>query len=236
MDRLLAAATTLAAGFVLAALVFGLFFFNARSTRDAVQVTGAATQQFEADVAKWRLSLTTGASLDGLAAGYGTMSASVAQLRGQLTALGVADSAIAVQPPTANPRFDQLGQPTGYEVHQALYVVSSNVNALEELALNPGRLEMGPAALQGSSIEYYYDDLATLKHSLLAAATADARRRAEEIVERSGTGIGRMVAARAGVFQITEPYSTEVSDFGMHNTATRRQQITVTVHATFTLD
>jgi hypothetical protein len=236
MDRPLAAAATLALGFVLAALVFGLFFYNARSTRDTVQVTGAATQHFEADVAKWRLSLAHPAPLDGLAAGYETMSGSVGQLRAQLRALGVADSAITVQPPMANPRYDQSGQVTGYEVQQSLYVVSSGVDALEGLALNPGRLQLGAAVLQGSHIEYYYDDLATLKHSLLAAATADARRRAEEIVERSGTGIGKMVAARAGVFQITEPYSTEVADFGMHNTATRRQQITVTVHATFTLD
>ncbi len=236
MDRALAAAATLAVGLVLAALVFGMFFYHARSTRDTVQVTGAATQQFEADVAKWRLSLSHSTSLDGLAAGYETMSGSVAQLRTQLQALGVADSAITVQPPMASHRSDQFGQPTGYDVHQSLYVVSSSVDALEGLALNPGRLELGQAVLQGSGIEYYYDDLATLKHSLLAAATADARRRAEEIVEGSGTGIGKMVAARAGVFQITEPYSTDVADFGMHNTATRRQQITVTVHATFTLD
>jgi hypothetical protein len=164
------------------------------------------------------------------------MSASVDQLRDQLRSLGVADSAITVQPPMAQPLYDQSSQVTGYQVQQSLDVVSTGVDALEGLALNPGRLEMGAATLQGSNIEYYYDDLATLKHSLLAAATADARQRAEEIVEGSGTGIGKMVAARAGVFQITEPYSTDVSDFGMHNTATRRQQITVTVHATFTLN
>jgi hypothetical protein len=37
------------------------------------------------------------------------------------------------------------------------------------------------------------------------------------------------------VFQITEPYSTEVSGFGVHNTATRQKEITVTVHASFAL-
>ena len=42
--------------------------------------------------------------------------------------------------------------------------------------------------------------------------------------------------ARAGVFQITEPYSTEVSGMGMYNTSTRRKEITVTVHASFALD
>src|SRR5690606_10652564 len=109
------------------------FFYSARGTRDTVQVTGAATQHFEADVAKWRLSLAHPASIDGLAAGYEAMSGSVEQLRAQLRTLGVADTAITVQPPTANPRFDRDGQVTGYEVQQSLYVVSGRVDALEAL-------------------------------------------------------------------------------------------------------
>jgi hypothetical protein len=233
VDRPFLPAALLAVGLVLAALVFGLFFYNARAERATVEVTGAATQQFEADVAKWRLSLSRPAGTDGLAVAYDEVHAGVEQLRAQLRGLGVADTSFGVQPPMANPRFDQQGLVVGYEVQQSVYVVSARVEALEGLALNPGRLATGAAVLQGSSLEYYYDDLATLKRSLLRRATEDARGRAREI---AGTDPGEMTAARAGVFQITEPYSTEVADFGMHNTATRRQQITVTVRATFSLD
>jgi hypothetical protein len=38
------------------------------------------------------------------------------------------------------------------------------------------------------------------------------------------------------VFQITEPFSTEVTDYGVHSTSTRSKEITVTVHATFSVD
>lgn len=233
MDRPLAPAALLSAGLVLAALVFGLFFYNARAQRAAVEVTGAATQRFVADVAKWRLTLSRPAALDGLAGAYDEVHAGVGELQAQLRGLGVPDSSFGVLPPTTNPRFDQSGQVVGYEVQQSVYVVSGQVEALEGLALNPGRLATGAAVLQGSSLEYYYDDLATLKRRLLRRATEDARGRAREI---AGEDPGEMTAARAGVFQITEPYSTEVADFGMHNTATRQQQITVTVRATFTLD
>lgn len=234
--RALAPAVVLALGLVLSALVFGLFFYNARHQGDTVQVVGAATQLFEADVAKWRLTLGRPAATDGLAAAYDGLSGDVAALRRQLRGLGVADSAISVQPTTASPRYDQSGQVVGYSVQQSVYAVSGRVDAVEALALNPGRLQTGGAVLEGSSLEYYYDDLGRLKRSLLAQATHDARARADEIAESSGASAGGMVAARAGVFQITEPYSTEVADFGMHNTATRRQEITVTVHATFRLN
>jgi hypothetical protein len=74
-----------------------------------------------------------------------------------------------------------------------------------------------------------------LKHSLLGAATSDAQRRAAEIAKSTAASVGDILTARAGVFQITEPYSTEVSGMGMYNTSTRRKEITVTVRADFVL-
>jgi uncharacterized protein len=70
--------------------------------------------------------------------------------------------------------------------------------------------------------------LPTLRTSL-----EPAKRRAEEIVGSTGGKVGGVTSARAGVFQITEPFSTEVSSFGVHNTSTRRKEITVTVHSAF---
>ncbi|WP_232502671.1 hypothetical protein [Candidatus Cloacimonas acidaminovorans] len=47
--------------------------------------------------------------------------------------------------------------------------------------------------------------------------------------------MGKLREARAGVFQITEPYSTEVSDYGIYNTSTRSKSISVTLTAIFKL-
>lgn len=106
---------------------------------------------------------------------------------------------------------------------------------LEAIALDPGSLLESGVVLQHARLEYFFSGIDELKHSLLGQATEDARRRAEEIAGGSGLAIDRIVAARAGVFQITEPFSTEVSDYGVHNTSTRTKEITVTVHATFLL-
>ena len=232
MSRTLSAAIVLGLALVGAALVFGLFFYNARTPERTVQVVGAATRQFDTDVAKWRVTLSRSVGLDGLTVGYGELHGDVERIVAQLRRLGLSDSSITVQPPNANARYNQNGQIVGYDLNQSLIAVAANVDALEGLALNPGRLETGGAFLQGSSLEYYNNDLATLKHALLAEATADARQRAAEI---AGEGhVGAMTAANAGVFQITEPYSTEVQSYGVHSTSSRKQEITVTVHATFT--
>jgi hypothetical protein len=232
MSRSLSAAAVLGLALVAAALVFGLFFYHARTPQRTVQVVGAATRPFDTDVARWRVTLSRTAGLDGLSAGYSALHEDVERVAAQLRALGLPDSALIVQPANANPRYERDGQMTGYEVNQSLLAVSHDVDALEGLALDPGRLETGGAFLQGSSLEYFYDDLATLKHALLAEATADARRRAEQI---AGEGnVDDMTEASAGVFQITQPYSTEVESYGIHDTSSRRQQITVTVRATFT--
>lgn len=236
MDRsALLPAFVLALGLVLAATVAGAFFYSARDTGETVQTVGAATEHFVADRAKWRLSLARRTGLGQQQAGYVGLAADVEGLRAQLRGLGLPDSAVQVQPPNANQVYEN-GYFTGYDVQQTLFVVADDVAALEGLALRPADLQLGGATLQMSQLEYFYSDLDRLKRSLLARATDDAAARAAEIVGTTGASVGPMTSARAGVFQITEPYSTEVASYGMHTTATRRQEITVTVHATFALD
>ena len=77
--------------------------------------------------------------------------------------------------------------------------------------------------------------MSEIKRELLAEATSDARRRAAEIARSSGDRIAKIESARVGVFQITEPYSTEVSDYGIYSTATKEKDITVTVSVVFSL-
>ena len=41
---------------IIAALVFGFFFYQTRASRDYVQVLGAATEGFESDIVKWNIT------------------------------------------------------------------------------------------------------------------------------------------------------------------------------------
>lgn len=230
------AAAILALGILAAAVVFGILHYRSRAPRDTIQVTGAATRSFQSDIVKWRLVLARPVPTGELAAGYGALARDLDRVQSRLDASGMAFEDIGVQPVNAYPSFDQFGNRVGYNLNQSLYVISRDVDRLESLALNPGELIAVGLVLESSQLEYFYSGLDSLKHKLLATATEDARTRAEEIAGGSGLSIDRIAGARAGVFQITEPFSTEVSDFGIHNTATKRKEITVTVHATFVVD
>ena len=231
----LLAAGVLAAGAVLAALIFGLFFHAARAPAQTVRVVGAATQPFEADIVKWRFMLSRPVSDAALRQGYAQLREDVAGIHALLRARGLPDSALIVQPPTAQPVWGREGQRTGYTLQQPVVVISERMQDVEPIALDPATLLREGAALESSQLEYFYSGIARLKQELLSAATRDARARAAQIAENTGAAVGKIISARSGVFQITEPYSTEVSGFGVYNTASRRKEITVTVHADFEL-
>lgn len=235
-DRLVTAAAVLGGALVIGAVAFGLFFYQARTRGETIQVVGSASERFTSDVAKWRVTLARRVGENGLADGYEQIRSDVDRFVERLEAAGVDRSAIAVQPVNAQPQWGPNGR-DGYNLVQGLYVVTQDPDRLEALALNPGALLEGGVALEASQLEYYYSRIADLKHALLSKATEDARARATEIASGAGNGsLGRMVSARAGVFQITEPYSTEVAGMGMHATGTRDKEISVTVHSTFRAD
>ena len=235
-DRLVAAAGVLGAALVIGAVAFGVFFYQARTRSETIQVVGSASERFTSDVAKWRVTLSRRVGDDGLSDGYEQIRQDVERFVERLVAAGVERSAVAIQPVNAQPQWGPNGR-DGYNLAQGLYVVTQDPDLLESLALNPGALLDGGVALEASQLEFYYSRIADLKHSLLAKATGDARSRAGEIATGAGNGsLGRMVSARAGVFQITEPYSTEVAGYGIHATGTRDKEISVTVHATFRAD
>lgn len=213
-----------------ASAVLGGAFVLGRSTPGVVRVVGAATVPFTSDVVKWRVTLKRSAAVGGEVAGYARLAEDRARFLAGLQDAGVAREDISVQPVTTSPRFNRDGAETGVDVRQSFLVVSHDLDAVEALALDPGPLVRDGLALEGSTLEYFYDDMATLKRSLLRTAREDAGARAEEI---AGDRLGDLVEARAGVFQIREPYSTEVQGYGMYSTATRDKEMTVTVHAVF---
>lgn len=228
----LAWAAVLALGAVLASAVLSWGFVAGRQPAGTVRVVGAATVPFTSDVVKWRVQLVRTVPSGQEAEGYGRLSDDRARFLSALEDAGVPAEDVSVQPVTTNPMFGREGQITGAQLRQMFLVVSARIDEVEEIALDPGVLLQSGLGLENSQIEYFFDGIAELKRDLLARASDDARARAVEI---AGDGLGDLIEARAGVFQIREPYSTEVQGYGVYNTGTRAKEITVTVHATYRL-
>ena len=84
-----------------------------------------------------------------------------------------------------------------------------------------------------SPIQYLSTELTKAKLAALAAATEEARHRAEILIHGLGGKLGRMRSSSQGVFQVTPRDSTEVSDYGISDTSSREKDVNAVVSATF---
>ncbi len=228
-------ALILGISFVAGAVVLGSFFYRSRTAGNTIRVIGAATSRQESDVVKWRASVGHAVGLSEVQSGYQKTRADFVLLLSELTQAGLKESEITVQPVNRHETYDNNGRVSGYNFSQSVYVISSDIAKVEKLALSPDALISRGVTLQSSNLEYYLSQLPEIKKTLLAEATKDALQRAREIARNSGARLGPLASARAGIFQITEPFSTEVSDYGIYSTATRQKDVTVTVTCEFRL-
>ncbi len=224
-----------AIGFIVGLTVFGTYFLQSRKVDQGLKVTGYANKPFDSDLVKWSLTVQKNADPGGLKDAYTAVSKDINDFTANLKAQGLKDKDINVQPPTSSSQTDSYGMLTGYTVNQSIFVLSSDIPKVEKIALDPGFFAERGLLLQNSSLEYLYSKLPELKKKLIAEATADALARAKEITHSAKSRLGKLKSARAGVFQITEPYSTDVSDYGYYSTSTRSKSISVTVAAEFEL-
>ena len=229
-------AVILGIALVIAFFIFGVFFYAARSSGSTINVVGAATKRFDSDIVKWRITLGRTADEKALTAGYKMLQGDIETLRSLLKAKDIDDKDITLQPINSERVYGPQGQTSTFNIQQGLFVITANIAAVEGLALNPAVLLESGVILQNSNLEYFNSRLSDIKMELLSEATKDARRRAEEIAKNSGSALGSVSSLRAGVFQINEPFSTEVSDYGMYNTQAKVKDITVTVRATFKIE
>jgi hypothetical protein len=75
-----------------------------------------------------------------------------------------------------------------------------------------------------------------LKLNLIAQATKNAKDRAGTMAKVTGNQVGSLLTASSGVFQITAPNSTDVSDYGQYDTSTREKKVTSVVNVTFSIN
>ncbi len=226
----------LALGMVAAAAIFGWFFHASRAEQDSVRVVGSATRRVEADIVKWRLTIARTATTATISEGYSRLHDDILSTIAQLKQNGVTDDQLTIQSISTFPIYNQSGHPTGHNIQQSILIISNKVADLEKMAVDPKSVLAEGVILENSNLEYFHSDLATIKRDLLKDAMQDAQARAKVLASGSGVSIGRLLNSSVGVFQITEPFSTEVSDYGMYNTATKQKDITVTVRASFLID
>jgi uncharacterized protein len=230
------------AGLTLLALAVALgSVFVANGIRDrnrtnVITVTGSAKQQIVSDYIVWDADLTS--QQPSAAAAAAELAVWTRRADAFFRAQGVTADELTLQPiSTLSPgSVDDSGNKiTGYRLTRSFEIRSSRVQAIAAVAEHSSVLLSEGVPLAAAAPQYVYTKLSTLRPQLLAAALQDAQRRGRVLVAASGARLGTLRGVDVGVFQVTTPNSTQVSDYGEYDTTTLRKDVTAVVNATFAL-
>lgn len=219
---------------IIAFSLLGWFYKHSAQVQQTVRVVGYGTEEFDSDMVKWSVSFSERVSLTGTREGYKTMALKLEKFQEMWEKTGIQTSEFKVFPINVNREYGQSGH-DGYTLNQRIYIVSNEIDKVDKHAINPSLFVDAGVTFDNSTMEFYSSEIEEIKKQLLGKATQNAYERAQEITSSTDLKVDKLISARAGVFQITEPYSTEISDFGMYNTSSARKSIKVTVSADFTL-
>ena len=222
-------------------LAAGLIISAAQVTRawlhiadsQVISVTGSAHQDVTSDLAVWTAAFS--AEADQLSEAQQKLKADAARVTDFFQQRGITNaeiSAINIQRLRSNANDDKTA---GYRLRQTLRLESADVARVMELQQQSSGLVEAGVELDDLGIEFIYTHLAEAKIDMLAAATKDARARAEQIASEGGRKIRALRSAKMGVFQITPRNSSDTSSEGINDTSSREKTIRAIVTANFSL-
>jgi hypothetical protein len=225
---------------IIATTIGGWFFVKGKRGDQTITVTGSARRGIKSDHVVWKSAVSYQAPV--LADAYRSLSDAVPKVKSYLVSKGIAEnqitiSSISVQ--TLHSRSSEgteTSEITGYSLRQQLEVSSNEVEKIAKIAREATELINQGILIESMAPEFYYTQLGGLKIEMLAEAAKDAKTRAEQIANSTGSKIGSVRLARMGVLQITPAGSNEVSDSGMNDTTSIDKDITAVVNIGFAVD
>jgi hypothetical protein len=198
---------TLGLGIALAGVSMSYSFYKTRVTERFVTVKGLAERNVEADLAIWPLSFKeTGNNLTAL---QKVVDSKRQVIREFLLTAGFEDEEISLSVPSirdaeAEPMYREGTKPMfRYTAQQTISVRSSKVELVKQTMEKTGTLvSQGVVLSAGRSADFLFVSLNTIKPDMIAEATLNARTAAEQFAHDSGSKVGKIRAARQGLFSI----------------------------------
>ena len=232
--------TVIAASLIMALAVGGGLVrvgagFAAR-TDNGITVTGSAKTTATADNVVWTLNVALSSPL--VADAVKKVGSDVDAVSTYLTNGGIPANALTLGAVSTygNEEY-QNGNNTGriisYRASRDITVRTSDVQLVYKLSQGIGSLLQSGVNVNNYGPQYYISTLPDLRPQLLEEAMKDAKTRAVAITKAVGGSVGAVQSVRSGVFQVTTPDSTMVSDGGAYDTSTIEKTVTSTVSVTF---
>ena len=210
---LLLPALVLAVGIAAGAGLLGSQLKNLRQPGE-ITVKGLAEENYQADSAEWKLSM---------ALHYPDYATSMAGLKRYTPVLinflksqGFSDNEMRLENPQItvhrkeiyeNDRYRYVDD--GYNATQSVLVNTKDLSKLKQAYDNALNFRAEQIGFRFDEPQYLLGNLEEIKHSLIAKATQDAHRRAEEFAKTGNGKVGAMKSASQGSFNI---YSDSIAD------------------------
>lgn len=211
----------LALGLIAAAFVLGTQFKNLKQS-GTITVKGLAEAPYKANLAQIQMGVSAwGQDYAGaLANGKNDFKA----LQQFVASKGFSVSSQNVTPISVEPYnedyVDEQGQTrtrqNGYKATQTLSISSQELNKITNMLAQVQNYRISHESVTFEKPQYLLNDLEKIKHDLIAKATEDANKRAEEFAKTGHAKVGVMRSASQGSFNILDAHNpdTDDSDYG----------------------
>jgi hypothetical protein len=234
-------AALFAVAIVISSIILGKAFIDRNKAENVISVTGLGKSDFTSDLIVWE-GLFSNDNYD-LKSAYAQLESDKQIVSSYLKSKGVAEKTIVFTAvtttrntkPNYSPDGKYLGEVfTGFNMSQRVELKSTDVERVEQISREITELLNKGISLYSEPPRYYYTKLADLKIKMISEATEDARIRAEQISEKSGSSLGDLQSATMGVFQITGQNSDEEYSWGgTFNTSAKEKTASITMKLTY---
>ena len=200
-NGLLIAAIVLAVGIIIGGFLLGDGLRRARLADRAVTMRGLAERNVTADLATWTVNFTAqGNELGSVQAEIERDTRTVLDF---FRRAGFPGDAVTDAGGSVSQYYDSNRGENSVTVNRRIQLRTNDVmRARRAYSRQFDLIRNGVAVQEGSEMRYSFTRLNAVKPEMIAAATQDARRAAEQFARDSGTGVGGIRTATQGYFSI----------------------------------
>lgn len=192
----------------------------------AVTVRGLAERDVSADLATWTLAYS--AAAQDLATAQSSVDRDSRQIRDFFTGLGFPADTLKPTGVNVTTSTSESGVTT-YTVRQRMTLRSTDIARAETAVRRQFDLVRGGVMLEeGSGMVYTFTRLNAIKPDMVAEATRDARRSAEQFAKDSGTQVGGIRSATQGYFEVG-PRDGDSGGWGVSDTPYKKVRVVTTI-------
>lgn len=225
-QRWLASAAIMAMGLIVGGFQLGDGLTRMKQAERSVTVRGVAERDVTADLAVWTLSYSSRAH--DMASAQAQVDSNAGSIRAFFRGLGF--PADALQPAGANVSQSTDNGITTYTVRQRLTLRTTDIPRAEAAVRKQFELVRAGVVLEeGSAMSYRFTGLNKIKPEMVAEATRDARKSAEQFANDSGSSVGTIRDATQGYFEIS-PRDGESDTWGVSDTPYKKVRVVTTVN------